>query len=245
MGFHIEINSILRSDEPYALERGRVHPFGKDGSRIFFDDIPIWLAKGDWTALAEIRVLTQSRTPARSRELPRPARLRRGRSSAPPDGHLPTDVCIGCRSVHLSHDEPRPLRQGDGRWGMGPRIADERRVHPRVVRRPVDPVANKHHDRSDEIRVVCLRADLGPPRNPLGASERQPPLSPHLRPAEHGCRRAVGVGEKGGGRPIRDPHPGRLIGAVGRRGARPSCRVELRHLNFYFFTLEVVLDPPR
>src|SRR5262245_5448662 len=62
MGFHVEINSILRTDEEHRLARGSEHPFRKAGSRVFFDDIPIWLARSDWTALAEVRVIAQSRT---------------------------------------------------------------------------------------------------------------------------------------------------------------------------------------
>ena len=62
MGFHVEINSILRSDEPYQLARGSVHDFEKTGSRVFFDTLPIWLTSSDWTARAEIRVLSQTRT---------------------------------------------------------------------------------------------------------------------------------------------------------------------------------------
>lgn len=62
MGFHVEINSILRSDLYATINRGDVLPFIKQGSRIFFDDIPIWLTRSDWTALAEIRVLSQTRT---------------------------------------------------------------------------------------------------------------------------------------------------------------------------------------
>lgn len=63
MGFHVEINSILRTDEEYHLTRGTEHDFNKSGSRVFFDDIPIWLTHTDWTALAEIRIVTQTRTP--------------------------------------------------------------------------------------------------------------------------------------------------------------------------------------
>lgn len=62
MGFHVEINSILRSDEHVDLKVGQTHTFRKAGSRVFFDDIPIWLTKSDWTALAEIQVVSQSRT---------------------------------------------------------------------------------------------------------------------------------------------------------------------------------------
>ena len=63
MGFHVEINSILRTDEPYQLARGSEHDFEKTGSRVFFDTLPIWLTSSDWTARAEIRVLSQTRTP--------------------------------------------------------------------------------------------------------------------------------------------------------------------------------------
>ncbi|RCS54004.1 DUF952 domain-containing protein [Bremerella cremea] len=63
MGFHVEINSILRSDEYTGLAIGEIRAFRKSGSRVFFDDIPIWLTKSDWTALAEIQVISQSRTP--------------------------------------------------------------------------------------------------------------------------------------------------------------------------------------
>ncbi|TWU09731.1 DUF952 domain-containing protein [Allorhodopirellula heiligendammensis] len=64
MGFHVEINSILRSDQYAALKPGQVLPFKKSGSRVFFDDIPVWLTLSDWTALAEIQVISQARTPA-------------------------------------------------------------------------------------------------------------------------------------------------------------------------------------
>lgn len=63
MGFHVEINSILRTDESYALVRGQSYEFRKTGSRVFFDTLPIWLVRSDWTALAEIQVISQSRTP--------------------------------------------------------------------------------------------------------------------------------------------------------------------------------------
>ena len=61
MGFTIEINSILRSDDDFDLSVGAGNAFEKDGSRVFFDNIPIWLTRSDWTALAEIKVVTQTR----------------------------------------------------------------------------------------------------------------------------------------------------------------------------------------
>jgi uncharacterized protein (DUF952 family) len=63
MGFNIEINSILRSDERYQLAKGQAYDFRKIGSRVFFDTLPSWLTRSDWTALAEIQVITQTRTP--------------------------------------------------------------------------------------------------------------------------------------------------------------------------------------
>lgn len=62
MGFQVEINSILRSDGYVDLKIGETHSFRKSGSRVFFDDIPIWLSRSDWTALAEIQVIAQART---------------------------------------------------------------------------------------------------------------------------------------------------------------------------------------
>jgi len=61
MGFHVEINSILRSDDYGQLTPGEILAFKKNGSRVFFDDIPVWLTKSDWTALAEIHVRNQTR----------------------------------------------------------------------------------------------------------------------------------------------------------------------------------------
>jgi hypothetical protein len=63
MGFHVEVNTVLRSDdfEPGGLKEGAVRPFRKAGSRVFADDMVIWLARMDWTPLAEIQVLSQAR----------------------------------------------------------------------------------------------------------------------------------------------------------------------------------------
>jgi len=64
MGFHVEINSILRVSEAYPLKKGDSFTFKKAGSRVFFDSLPIWLVAQDWTALAEIQVVEQSKTPS-------------------------------------------------------------------------------------------------------------------------------------------------------------------------------------
>jgi uncharacterized protein (DUF952 family) len=60
MGFKIEINSILRSDEYPELKRGNIYSFEKKGSRVFFDSIPVWLTNTDWTARAEISIVSQT-----------------------------------------------------------------------------------------------------------------------------------------------------------------------------------------
>lgn len=60
MGFKVEINSILRSDDYPSIERGKQYSFTKQGSRVFFDSIPVWLTKKDWTAQAEISIISQT-----------------------------------------------------------------------------------------------------------------------------------------------------------------------------------------
>ena len=62
MGFHVNVNSILRSAVSQPLEIGAVLPFEKAGSRIFFDNIPVWLTDERWTALAEISIVSQTRS---------------------------------------------------------------------------------------------------------------------------------------------------------------------------------------
>ncbi len=63
MGFKIEINSIVRTDIiPENLKVGSVHEFTNDKSRVYFDDIPIWLVRKDWTAVAEIQIVNQARS---------------------------------------------------------------------------------------------------------------------------------------------------------------------------------------
>lgn len=62
MGFHVELNNILRSDEPAIVKEQENYAFRKTGSRVFFDDIPIWLTHMDWTAVAEIQITSQTRS---------------------------------------------------------------------------------------------------------------------------------------------------------------------------------------
>lgn len=61
MGFKLNINNILRQDIKELLEVGKQYPFEKSELTILADDIQIWLTKKDWTVLADIQVISQTR----------------------------------------------------------------------------------------------------------------------------------------------------------------------------------------
>jgi hypothetical protein len=61
MGFKINVNTILRYDIGEELHVGQEYRFEKDELSLLADDIQIWLASKDWTARAEIKVLSQTR----------------------------------------------------------------------------------------------------------------------------------------------------------------------------------------
>ena len=61
MGFNIKINSILKTNDIYDLKVGGIYAFKKQGSRVYFDNIPIWLTNDDWTVLADISIVSQSK----------------------------------------------------------------------------------------------------------------------------------------------------------------------------------------
>ena len=61
MEFTLAIDSILRSDDYSALEIGQIHTFEKKCNTLFVDNSPLWLTKNDWTALAEISIISQTR----------------------------------------------------------------------------------------------------------------------------------------------------------------------------------------
>jgi uncharacterized protein (DUF952 family) len=159
MGFHVEINSILRSDEAYSLERGKEHPFRKEGSRIFFDDIPIWLTRVDWTALAEIRVLSQSRTPAGVAGTFRVLHVYEGEEQEA--------LTVVFRRMYAGSGDPfiyLLLSPNDfaaatarGTWVPATFQADGF-IHASPVEQ-LTRVANKHYGQFGEVRVVVLRAD--------------------------------------------------------------------------------------
>ncbi|MBA6399398.1 DUF952 domain-containing protein [Colwellia sp. BRX10-4] len=60
MGFKIANNSILRSDDYVELVRGKTYPFERKGHQHLADNVPLWLTGTDWTARAEISVVSQS-----------------------------------------------------------------------------------------------------------------------------------------------------------------------------------------
>jgi uncharacterized protein (DUF952 family) len=159
MGFHIEINSILRSDETYSLEREKEYPFRKDGSRIFFDDIPIWLTKGDWTALAEIRVTSQSRTPAGVEGAFRVLHVY--------DGEEQKALTFIFRRMYAGGGDPflyLTLSPDDfaRATAQGTWTPDSFKADGFIHASPADQltrVANKHFKQFDEVRIVVLRAD--------------------------------------------------------------------------------------
>jgi uncharacterized protein (DUF952 family) len=158
MGFHVEINSILRTDEPYELIRGREHPFEKTGSRVFFDDIPIWLTANDWTARAEIRVISQTRDTARIRgtfrvlhaydpvEATPITRVFRRMFAGGPDPliHL------------LMNTADFQSAQKAGTWD--PRKPSEPFIHASPADK-LTRVANKHYSQFAEVIVASLRAE--------------------------------------------------------------------------------------
>lgn len=157
MGFRVEINSILRSDEEYQLVRGSEHVFHKIGSRVFFDDIPIWLTSMDWTALAEIRVVTQTRSAT--------AIDGRFRVLHVYGGDEQKLLTVAFRRMFAGGTDPfvyllmnptdfDTARQ-TGVWDP-PSRASEGFIHAAPAHE-LTRVANKHYRQFDEVRVVFLR----------------------------------------------------------------------------------------
>jgi uncharacterized protein (DUF952 family) len=52
--------SILRSDDDSELLRGKTYAFEIKGNQLFTDNVPVWLTSMDWTAQAEISIISQS-----------------------------------------------------------------------------------------------------------------------------------------------------------------------------------------
>ncbi|HYT88621.1 MAG TPA: DUF952 domain-containing protein [Gemmataceae bacterium] len=160
MGFQVEINSILRTDEEHPLVRGSEHPFRKAGSRVFFDDIPIWLTRTDWTAVAEIRVLSQTRTASGVEGIFRVLHVY-------PDAERQV-LTVAFRRMFAGGTDPfiyllmNPAdfeqAQKAGTWDP-PSRAVEGFIHASPAKE-LTRVANKHYLQFDEVRVVALRHEL-------------------------------------------------------------------------------------
>ncbi|MFT5163103.1 MAG: hypothetical protein ACI9FJ_001688 [Alteromonadaceae bacterium] len=55
-----QINTVLRSDVHTDLVIGHTYIFKNSPAQQFFDSTPIWLSTSDWTALAQITILSQT-----------------------------------------------------------------------------------------------------------------------------------------------------------------------------------------
>jgi len=62
MGFKLSINNILRQEVTETLEIDKEYHFEKQELTIIADDIQIWLTQKDWTVLADIQIISQSRS---------------------------------------------------------------------------------------------------------------------------------------------------------------------------------------
>jgi uncharacterized protein (DUF952 family) len=180
MGFHVEINSILRSDVDFPLARGSAHTFEKSGSRVFFDDIPIWLCRNDWTALAEIRVISQTRN---AQELQGKFRVLHVCTEAEKDL-----LTVSFRRMFAGGTDPfiyllmnstdLASAQKAGVWDPPSRLQDGF-----IHASPADQltrVADKHYRQFDEVNVVFLRHES------LTAETRWEPASNGLYPHVYG-----------------------------------------------------------
>ena len=61
MGVTINLNYIIRQDFKGVPVVAKEYKFKKKGRYLITDDIPIWLTRKNWTPLAEIQVISQTR----------------------------------------------------------------------------------------------------------------------------------------------------------------------------------------
>ncbi|WP_281556457.1 DUF952 domain-containing protein [Thalassomonas sp. RHCl1] len=61
MALSLAINSVLRADHYSSLKIGQEYHFEKTDCDTFFANTPLWLARNDWTAQAEISIVCQTR----------------------------------------------------------------------------------------------------------------------------------------------------------------------------------------
>ncbi|HEY1066168.1 MAG TPA: DUF952 domain-containing protein, partial [Pirellulales bacterium] len=143
------------------IVRGGEYPFQKTGSRVYFDDIPIWLVQTDWTAVAEIRVIAQSRTAAAVE-----GKYRVLRVYDPADANTAW-LTKTFRRMFAAGADPFiymlmstadfKTASSAGVWGP-PSLATEKFVHASPANQ-LTRVANKHYKQFDEVVVVVLNPE--------------------------------------------------------------------------------------
>jgi len=61
MSIQLSINTILREENIPEMKIGEVYNYSKNSLRFLTDNMPIWLCQKDWTPVAEVQVLEQTR----------------------------------------------------------------------------------------------------------------------------------------------------------------------------------------
>ncbi|QDT10779.1 DUF952 domain-containing protein [Planctomycetes bacterium K23_9] len=157
MGFHVEINSILRSDEYSDLTVGETRPFRKQGSRVFFDDIPIWLTQSDWTALAEIQVIAQSRTPSEVKGEFQVLHLYSGKEQQRVTEMFRRMYADGGHEFIYVLMSPETLRESTRSGTFAPEsLATQKFIHASPANQ-LTRIANKYYRDNDTVHVTVVR----------------------------------------------------------------------------------------
>lgn len=157
MGFHVEINSILRSDDYPNLQVGEAYPFKKNGSRVFFDDIPVWLTQSDWTALAEIQVTTQTRNPAEVKGEFRVLYLYSGKEQQRVTEMFRRMYADGGDPFIYVLMSPSTLRQSTDSGVYAPEsLESEKFIHASPTNQ-LTRIANKYYTGNDTVHVAVVR----------------------------------------------------------------------------------------
>lgn len=157
MGFHVEINSILRSDDYPRLTVGDIHPFRKSGSRVFFDDIPVWLTQRDWTALAEIHIRTQTRTPGQLKGEFEVLHVYSGKEQQRVTQMFRRMYADGGSSFIYVLMSPDTLRESTGSGVFAPEsLQTEKFVHASPANQ-LTRIANKYYLDNDTVHVAVVR----------------------------------------------------------------------------------------
>src|SRR5262249_36375775 len=127
--------------------------FVKADSRVFFDDIPIWLTRTDWTPLAEVQVLSQRR----SRD---PAGRPRVEGEFQVLYRYPAAGQEALKGVFVRRFA-RPGR-GPRRRGEGERFTCTERFRPRTSHpggsRPMTPTVIPIHPKKSEATLLLERS---------------------------------------------------------------------------------------